>query len=428
MTEPVLAAWLVQLEKQHPKSIDLGLERVRAVANQLDLLNPSYKSITVAGTNGKGSCVASLDQLLRDQGLSVGVYTSPHLRHYNERIVIDGEPASDNDIVMAFSAIEKASVEVDVSLSYFEYATLAGLWLFKRAGVSWQILEVGLGGRLDAVNIIDADACVVTSIGLDHTEWLGDSRDLIAIEKAGVARQARPAVIAESDVPETLRATLEALDARVYQVGHEWQLHDSQLTLPSGLTLPLVLPKGLQPQNVAAAAVVLDVLGVNQGASAIRASLSTVQVAGRQQQLNWCDRDVWCDVAHNRESVEALVAALDAEPSQGACHAVFAGMSDKPLLDMINLMSSHVNYWHLPPLSGLARAAEPEAVAALLGDQHCKCYDSIENLSSRLFDATEAGDRIVVFGSFVTVGALLSQFDQRPSPITPPLNLGADAQ
>ena len=119
MTEPVLAAWLVQLEKQHPKSIDMGLERVRAVANQLDLLNPSYKTITVAGTNGKGSCVASVDQLLRDQGLSVGVYTSPHLRHYNERIVIDGEPASDNDIVMAFSAIEKASVEVDVSLSYF---------------------------------------------------------------------------------------------------------------------------------------------------------------------------------------------------------------------------------------------------------------------------------------------------------------------
>ncbi|MEK9542820.1 MAG: Mur ligase family protein, partial [Luminiphilus sp.] len=192
-----LDAWLAHLETLHPQKIDLELLRVRTVAQRLGLLPAAMTTITVAGTNGKGSCVAALAALLKARGYLVGCYTSPHLLNFNERITIDQTPASDGEIITAFEAIEDS--RQDISLSYFEFATLASLYLFKRAGVDFQVLEVGLGGRLDAVNIVDASACVITSIGVDHTEWLGDTRELIAIEKAGVARAGRPAVVAEQD-------------------------------------------------------------------------------------------------------------------------------------------------------------------------------------------------------------------------------------
>ena len=316
MTESVLAKWLAHLEVQHPKTIDLGLERTREVADRLGLLAPRCKTITVAGTNGKGTCVAALDALLRAQSGVVGLYTSPHLLRYNERIVINGQPAGDDDIVAAFVAIENARREI--SLSYFEFSTLAALWLFKRAGVAWQILEVGLGGRLDAVNIIDADACIITSIGVDHIEWLGDTRELIAIEKAGVARSGRPVIIAEKELPETLRPTLEAIGADIFCINSEWRLADNTLTMRNGRAVDMGVPKVCSPRTLRAAVVALHTLGVDDTHTTSREFGIMSDWQAGQQRFCWRERDVWCDVAHNLESLTLLVAALEAQPSNTA--------------------------------------------------------------------------------------------------------------
>lgn len=407
MTDMGLAEWLAHLETLHPKSIDLGLERITSVAERLGVRATPCRTITVAGTNGKGSCVATLDDLLRRQGYRVGVYTSPHLIAFNERIVIDGAQASDADILDAFQAIEKA--RGDISLSYFEFATLAALWLFRRAEVDIQVLEVGLGGRLDAVNLVDADACVITSIGLDHTEWLGDTRECIAVEKAGVARLGCPAVVADNDPPLSLLHTLESVGARASVLGVDWTLDGHCLTLPDGSTLTFSPSPALQASNLAAAAVVLFSLGLIHDRAAVVAGLNAVTVPGRQQRLGWQDRDVWCDVAHNRESVAVLAQALAREGATNACHAVFAGMADKPLGDMIAGMSTVVNHWHLAPLEGIPRAASPQQVAAFTPTDATTCYEALDDVLPALLAVTKAGDRIVVFGSFVTVGAMLLQ-------------------
>ena len=407
MTDMGLAEWLAHLETLHPKSIDLGLERITSVAERLGVRATYCKTITVAGTNGKGSCVATLENLLRRQGYRVGVYTSPHLIAFNERIAIDGAQASDADILDAFNAIEQA--RGDISLSYFEFATLAALWLFRRARVDIQVLEVGLGGRLDAVNLVDADACVITSIGVDHTEWLGDTRECIAVEKAGVARLGCPAVVADNDPPISLLHTLESVGARACVLGVDWTLDGHCLTLPDGSTLTFSPSPALQASNLAAAAVVLFSLGLIHDRAAVIAGLNAVTVPGRQQRLGWHDRDVWCDVAHNRESVAVLAQALAREGATNACHAVFAGMADKPLGDMIAGMSTVVNHWHLAPLAGIPRAASPQQVAAFTPADATTCYEALDDVLPALLAVTKAGDRIVVFGSFVTVGAMLLQ-------------------
>lgn len=410
MTDASLADWLAHLETLHPKSIDLGLERITAVAERLAVRKPRCKTITVAGTNGKGSCVAALNELLTRQGFSVGVYTSPHLLAFNERMVINGFPATDADILSAFNAIEAS--RGDISLSYFEFATLAALWLFKQSGVDVQVLEVGLGGRLDAVNLVDADACVITSIGLDHTEWLGDTRELIAVEKACVARPGCPAVVADTDPPDTLLDTLASIGAKRSVIGVDWILENESLTLPDGTRLAFSSSPALQPSNLAAAAVVLALMGLVHDVNEVVAGLNVVTLAGRQQRLQWYERDVWCDVSHNRESVALLAAALAREGSTNVCHAVFAGMADKPLSDMIGLMKGHVDHWHLPPLAEMPRAALPSAVAAFTPAGATTCYENLDDVLAALLEATHAGDRIVIFGSFVTVGAMLAQLQQ----------------
>lgn len=407
MTDIGLAEWLAHLETLHPKSIDLGLERVSTVADRLGVRKPRCKTITVAGTNGKGSCVAALDELLRRQGYRVGLYTSPHLFVFNERIVINGAQATDADILDAFNAIEATRGEI--SLSYFEFATLAALWLFCRSEVDVQVLEVGLGGRLDAVNLVDADACVITSIGIDHTEWLGDTRELIAVEKAGVARSGCPAIVADGDPPASLLKTLESVGAQTSVLGIDWKLEGSCLTLPNGSVLTFSPPPALQASNLSAAAVVLFTMGLVHDEARVIAGLNAVTVLGRQQRLCWRDRDVWCDVAHNRESVALLAQALAREGAVHSSHAVFAGMADKPLSDMIGAMTDLVNHWHLAPLEGVSRAASPTEVAAFTPAHATTCYEALEDVLPALLDATQAGDRIVVFGSFVTVGAMLSQ-------------------
>ena len=251
MTPLSLSAWLERLESQHPVEIELGLDRVSEVSEKLGLLTAPPTTLTVAGTNGKGSVVSVLSAALVHSGKCVGRYTSPHLNRFNERICIDDVEVEDTELVAAFEAIKEATGTV--SLTYFEVATLAALWIFRERDVDVQVLEVGLGGRLDAVNIVDADLSVVTSIGLDHTDWLGDSRELIAIEKAGVARAGQPCVVADPDPPGSLLSTLDALGARTCLINREWCVVGGEMKTEADQRFQLPSNTSLLPVNIGAA-------------------------------------------------------------------------------------------------------------------------------------------------------------------------------
>ena len=409
-----LDAWLTHLETLHPQKIDLELTRVQTVAQRLGLIPASCQTVTVAGTNGKGSCVGALAALLSQQGVSVGCYTSPHLLNFNERITIDGIPASDAEIMGAFAAIEEH--RQSISLSYFEFATLAALVLFRQNGVGVQILEVGLGGRLDAVNMLDADVCVITSIGIDHTEWLGDTRDLIAIEKAGVARFGKPAIVAERDLPSTLIPHLEDLGADVAALNRDWQLCNSVLTFPDGAQRVLPVASGLQASNLGAAVIAAEKLDRTPDQECINEALQNLTVPGRQQQLEALGRVWWLDVAHNRESVARLAIALGQETEGQETHALFGAMADKPLHGMIELLADGVSSWHLPTHEEVARAAAPADLALLIKTispkASVRCYPTPGMAFEGIQSASKPGDRILVFGSFVTVGAQLACLQQ----------------
>ena len=409
-----LDAWLTHLETLHPQKIDLELTRVKTVAHRLGLLPAKCQTVTVAGTNGKGSCVSALAALLSRQGLSVGCYTSPHLVNFNERITIDGIPASDAEIMAAFAVIEDR--RQSISLSYFEFATLAALVIFHKKGVGMQIMEVGLGGRLDAVNLLDADACVITSIGIDHTEWLGDTRELIAIEKAGVARSGRPAVVADDDPPATLLPHLETLGADVAAVNREWLLFGRMLTLPDGAQRMLPDVPALQASNLAAAVIAAAKLDFTPSQDCIDEALQGLIVPGRQQQIQALGRVWWLDVAHNRESVGRLAVALSQQDQGPETHVIFGAMADKPLRAMIELVADGVSSWHLPTHAEVQRAAAPSDLARLIKTISPKptvqCYPTAESAFKGIKDASKLGDRILVFGSFVTVGAQLACLKQ----------------
>ncbi len=402
-----LDAWLCHLETLHPQKIDLSLDRVAKVAQRLGVRPATPQTITVAGTNGKGSCVAAIAALLSAQDISVGCYTSPHLLRFNERITVNGAAADDQEIMAAFAEIESA--RGDISLSYFEFATLAALVIFRWRNVTYQILEVGLGGRLDAVNLIDADACVITSIGLDHTEMLGDTRDLIAIEKAAVARSGRPAVVAELDPPASLIPAIEEAGGDILLLGREWQLQDAAVTLPDGSVFGLPKLASLQPSNLGAAITVLWSLGKLPSEEQGSVALNHLAVPGRQQRVVHEGRRWLFDVAHNEESVNCLAAALEAEPHSAGTHFVFGAMVDKPLRAMLARLMPLATTWHLPTHEDVPRAAQPsylaEHIAELDPEARIYEYASPQGAYEAVLDMAAANDRIVVFGSFITVGA-----------------------
>ncbi len=412
MTEPTLASWLQRLERLHPTEIDLGLERVSRVAGRLGLLQPAVPVLTVAGTNGKGSTVAVMEAALLDKGCRAGVYTSPHILRFNERIRVAGEEASDADICMAFAAIE--GVRGETSLTYFEFATLAALYLFQRSKVEFILLEVGLGGRLDAVNIIDPTVAVITSIGLDHRDWLGQDREAIALEKAGILRPDAPAVIADPDPPASLIQAAQEGAAQLYLWGRDFELGASggylQRRDGSRLELPDLPPGALLPQNVAAALQALELAGIESEPARLPAVLSSVSLAGRRQSLSVAGREYLLDVAHNPESVAALLAYLDESPGSGKTLALFAVMSDKDIAGMLGLAGKHFDAWFLASLPGVARGEDAERVAALLRDAGEHMISVSRNPCQALRRAQgvmAVGDRLVIFGSFYTVGGVL---------------------
>lgn len=413
MTKSTLDRWLSHLETVHPTEIELGLGRVHEVASRLELLPWTVPTITVAGTNGKGSVVAVCEAALVAMGVSVGVYTSPHFLVFNERIRVDGENAGDAEIIEAFEAIDAARGAI--SLTYFEFATLASLYVFRHRGVEQVVLEVGLGGRLDAVNIVDTDVAVITRIDLDHQDWLGDDLEAIGAEKAGILRAGAPAVIADVHPPKALCRAGAA--ASYFRVGQEWQAETlagvTHMTLAGtseSLEMQLDGPRGLQPENVGAALQALVLAGYMPVQNAVLVALSRLALIGRQQLETVGPVEVILDVAHNPAAVQKLINYLSQKPSRGKTIALFSAMSDKDVHGMIRACISEVDAWFLADIADAPRAASASDLAAVVHEAGGHMISVSKNMRQawrRAFTLLGEGDRLVVFGSFLTVAAAL---------------------
>lgn len=424
MSERSLANWLAYLERLHPTAIDMGLERSREVARRLGLERPAPRVVTVTGTNGKGSTCAFLAALLGAQGLKVGIYSSPHLLRYNERVRIDGREAGDAELCQAFAAVEAARGEI--SLTYFEMGTLAAFWLFERAGLDAVVLEVGLGGRLDAVNLIDADVAVVTSIALDHAEWLGDTRDSVAFEKAGIFRAGRPAVCGEPDPPTPLLERAASLGAPLYRRGRDYGLAskgdvwDWYGRSAAGDRLELrALPQLELPlENAALALQAYALLDLSWEAERIAAALGATRLTGRleRRHIRWQDRrlSILLDVGHNPHAAAYLAARLAARPPAGRRLAVFGLLADKDLPGVLEPLLPHVQHWAVAPLPTPRSRSAQELAAALQGEGALvvACADVSEALQAQCRQAAEC-DEILVFGSFFCVAEALEWLDRQ---------------
>jgi dihydrofolate synthase/folylpolyglutamate synthase len=418
MTERSLADWLAYLEHLHPSAIDMGLERSRAVAQRLGLSRPAPRVITVTGTNGKGSTCAFLAALLQEQGLKVGVYSSPHLLRYNERVQVAGAEASDAELCQAFTAVEAARGEI--SLTYFEMGTLAAFWLFQHAALDAVVLEVGLGGRLDAVNLIDADLALVTSIGIDHAEWLGDNRESVAFEKAGIFRAGKPALCGDLDPPQALLEQVALLDAPFFLRGRDYDLRiEGQGWSWSGLNgkgevvrlqhLPLL---DLPMENAALALQAYALLDLPWQPERIVRALSSTRVTGRldRRTLTWQGKPLTLllDVGHNPHAAEYLAQRLAGRPLAGKRWAVFGLLTDKDLVGVVTPLLDQVVEWAVAPLptSRTRPAGELQAYLHNCGAQVTAHADVQAALQAQCTWAS-AGDEILLFGSFYCVAEAL---------------------
>ncbi len=412
-----LSEWLAHCERLHPKTIDLGLDRVKAVAQRLPI-RFDCPVITVAGTNGKGSTCAMLEAIALQAGYRTGVYTSPHLVHFEERCRIRGEVVTADALVPHFERIEAA--RQGVTLSYFEFTTLAILGLMSEARPDLAILEVGLGGRLDAVNIIDADCAVITSIALDHMDYLGPDRESIGREKAGIMRTGKPAIVSDPEPPASVVDRAVDIGADLWRLGHDFNFTGDRQQWAwagrgrrySGLAYP-ALRGANQLINASGVLAALESLRhrLPVSAQAIRNGLALVELPGRFQIVPGQPALV-LDVAHNPHSVAALAANLDAMGFFATTHAVFGAMADKDLEAMLARMSPLVDRWYFTDLD-IARAATGQALLQrwqslntrkdVLASTHASAMEALRAAMA----AADPADRIVVFGSFHTVGGVL---------------------
>lgn len=408
-----LEQWLAWQETLHPRAIDLGLERIRPVARSLGLLTPAVPVITVAGTNGKGSCVAYAEAILLAAGLRTGAYTSPHLLRYNERIRLSGVDVDDASLMRAFEAVDSA--RGNITLSYFEFGTLAAFWLFREAGVDVQILEVGLGGRLDAVNLVDPDVAVIASIGVDHADWLGSSVESIGREKAGIFRPKRPAVFASESIPESVAAVALDLGTRLRVAGRDyswsvagddswsWQRGDNLL---ESLPRP-AMPGTVQYANAAGVLTALDAISdrLSIPQRAIRTGLASATVAGRMQRLPGAVE--WLlDVAHNADSAQALAAALGGDPVIGRRYGIVAMLRRKDREAVLGPLKRVMDGWYLLQLTE-EDAWPPADLESVLGRDRVLGRGMAAELLAKIGRETRAGDQLVVFGSFRAVEEIL---------------------
>ena len=413
--------WLAHCEQLHPKNIDMGLERVQAVAQRMGLAF-GCPVITVAGTNGKGSTCAMLESILRQAGYRTGLYSSPHLVHFEERLRLNGEPVQAEALVAAFARVEQARCQHEpaVSLTYFEFSTLAMLDLMARSGLDVAILEVGLGGRLDAVNIIDPDCAIITSIDLDHMEFLGTDREAIGREKAGIMRTGRTVIVGDPMPPQSVLDHAKDIDADLWRFGHDfnvsgdkqqwgWAGRDRRY---SGLAYP-ALRGANQLLNAAGVLAALTALRerLPVAAQAVRSGLALVELPGRFQVIAGQPTLV-LDVAHNQHAVAALVANLDVMGYFPCTHAVFGAMADKDLALMLARVNPVVDKWYFTDLP-TPRAASASALLQCwqaLGPRKnvsaTTHADPLQALQAAIA-AADPADRIVAFGSFFTVGGIL---------------------
>jgi dihydrofolate synthase/folylpolyglutamate synthase len=419
-----LPDWLSRLEAMHPKAIDMGLERVAQVRDTLGL-RFDCPVITVGGTNGKGSTCAMLEAILLQAGYRVGLYTSPHLVHFNERARLDGEIVSDEALIEQFQAVE--AVRGDVSLTYFEFTTLAILRLFAQAGLDVVLLEVGLGGRLDAVNVIDADVAIVTSVDIDHTEYLGVTREQIGFEKAGIFRSGRPAICSDPVPPESLKKHAEDIGADLWLLGRDFNYSgDKQQWNYGGRSMrrnALGYP-GLrganQLLNACAALAALEALRdrLPLGAQEVRSGLAMVELPGRFQVLPGRPTVV-LDVAHNPHAAGALAQNLGNMGFHPYTFAVFGAMSDKDIDGIISHMKPHIDHWCVTDLP-LPRAASASSIAEKLSEAGVQgagapdaehsilTFASPEEAYANARSRAGENDRIAVFGSFLTVAGVIA--------------------
>jgi dihydrofolate synthase/folylpolyglutamate synthase len=417
-----LDEWLDYQQRVHPRAIALGLERVREVWTRLGAPAPAPIIITVGGTNGKGSTVAFLEAMLRADGKRVGAYTSPHLSRYNERVRIDGVDADDAALVAAFERIEAARGEVP--LTYFEFGTLAALLLFADAKLDVALLEVGLGGRLDAVNLIDADAAIVTTVDFDHQDWLGNDRDTIGREKAGIFRAGRPAIIGERDAPRGLLEAAERIGADVRiawrDFSRRFTCHDS-LWLSGDVIVTLpdpALEAPCQADNASAAIAALyalrDRLGWNP--LAIQRGVADARAAARLQRFASTPALV-IDVAHNPQAARVLAAWLVAHPVAGRTLAVFGALGDKDVEGIVEPLRGAISRWHLASLAaasprGLDADTLAERVRAAIAGADIACaYDDVAAALTAAFAEAHDGDRVIAFGSFFVAAPALAFAD-----------------
>ncbi|MET0124296.1 MAG: bifunctional tetrahydrofolate synthase/dihydrofolate synthase [Pseudomonas caspiana] len=418
MTPGSLGDWLAYLEQLHPSAIDMGLDRSRQVAQQLGLTRPAPRVITVTGTNGKGSTCAFLASLLRARGLKVGVYSSPHLLRYNERVQVQGVEATDLELCDAFAAVEAA--RGGVSLTYFEMGTLAAFWLFEQAALDVAVLEVGLGGRLDAVNLIDADLAVVTSIGIDHADWLGDTRESVAFEKAGIFREGCPVLCGDLDPPVPLLDKAGQLNCPLMLRGREFDLsitdrnwswvgQDGQGQRVELLDLPLL---DLPMENAALALQAYLLLDVAWQPERILAALLDTRIIGRldRRAFNWHGKhlNLLMDVGHNPHAAQFLAQRMAQRPVAGRRLAVFGLLADKELEGVVAELASSIDDWAVAPLpTSRSRPAADLQVALQNLGAHVTSYQSVASALEFQCSHATADDEILLFGSFYCVAEAL---------------------
>jgi dihydrofolate synthase/folylpolyglutamate synthase len=419
-----LAEWLTLQESVHPKTIDMGLARVAAVARVLGVDKPRSRVITVGGTNGKGSTVAHLEAMLRAAGVRTGVFTSPHFLRYNERIRVDGAEATDEELVAAFERIEAARGAT--TLTFFEFNALAALVIFAERAVDVAVLEVGLGGRLDAVNLVDADVGIVCSVGFDHRDYLGDTLELIGAEKAGIFRAGHPAVLGTADMPSSVYEAIASLQARPVVAGKDFNFrrNDTERRWSyQGLRLelrdlpPSALPGSIQYTNVATALAALEALGgVALNERAVTEALGTVRLPGRFQTVQVDSADgrpvEWIlDIAHNEPAAAIFadhVAERAAATARGRTFAVVGILGDKDAAAITRSVDPQVDHWILCSLDGpRGTSAADLAQRMRLPDSRVTLAASVEEGCAAARATAKPGDRVLVFGSFHTVGPAL---------------------
>lgn len=408
-----LQEWLDWQETLHPSEIELGLERVDKVWQQLNPERLTSVVITIAGTNGKGSSAAITESILLAAGYSVGCYTSPHLLKYNERIRVNGRPVSDQEICDAFNRVDLARKKS--SLTYFEFGTLAALDIFAGAELDAVILEVGLGGRLDAVNIIDPDVALITTIDIDHTDWLGSTRDEIALEKAGIMRPGRPAVFASSNPPQALLERAAELNVELYLAGDAFSYSrtDEGWSWQGPQTKYQYMPEpsamgGFILQNCSAVLMVLELLQerleITKGY--VESGMLALYVPGRFQVING-DVTIVLDVAHNPEAATELAANLSKLSPKGRNLAVFSALADKDIVHIVEPLVALIDQWHIGELE-VKRAAtlkqlQDSLIAAGVDRSEIHLYESLSQAQTKAMADAVTHDKLIIFGSFFTI-------------------------